>query len=56
MTEVKSDKTSVIANILFDEGTQRSFISQQLADVLQLSPSRQEDITLAPFGADTMTP
>ena len=56
VTEVKSDKTSVIANILFDEGAQRSFISQQLADVLQLSPSRQEDITLAPFGADTMTP
>ena len=56
VTEVKSDKTSSIANILFDEGTQHSFISQQLADVLQLSPSRQEDITLASFGADTMTP
>ena len=56
VTKVKSDKTSVIANILYDEGAQRSFISQQLADVLQLSPSRQEDTTLAPFGADTMTP
>ena len=56
MTEVKSDKTSVIANILFDEGAQRSFISQQLVDVLQLSPSQQEDITLASFDADTMTP
>ena len=49
-------KTSAIANILFDEGVQRSFISQQLADVLQLSLSWQEDITLAPFSADTMTP
>ena len=56
VTEVKSDKTSAIANVLFDEGAQRSFISQQLADVLQLTPSRQENITLAPFGADTMTP
>ena len=56
MTEVKSDKTSAMANVLFDEGAQRSFISQQLADKLHLTPSRQESITLAPFGATTMTP
>ena len=47
VTEVKSDKTSAIANVLFDEGAQCSFISQQLADVLQLTPSQQENITLA---------
>ena len=56
MTEVKSDKTSAIANVLFDEGAQRSFISQQLADELHLIPSQQENITLAPFGANAMTP
>ena len=55
VTEVKSDKKSAVANVLFDEGAQRSFISQQLADVLHLTPSRQQNITLAPFGADTMT-
>ena len=55
MTEVKSDKTSAMANVLFDEGAQHSFISQQLADKLHLTPSRQESITLAPFGATTMT-
>ena len=39
VTGVKSDKTSAIANVFFDKGAQRSFISQQLADVLQLTPS-----------------
>ena len=35
VTKIKSDKTrSATANILFDEGPQRSLISQQLADVL----------------------
>ena len=38
VTEVKSDKTSAVANVLFDEGAQRSFISQQLADALHLTP------------------
>ena len=56
VTKVKSDKTSAVTNVLFDEGAQRSFTSQQLADALQLTPLRQETITLAPFGADSMTP
>ena len=56
VTEVRPDKTSAIASALFDEGAQRSFISQQLADLLQLHPSRQECITLVPFGANSMTP
>ena len=51
-----SDKVRAVANILFDEGAQRSFISQQLASTLNLTPLRQESITLAPFGSDTMTP
>ena len=39
VTEVVSDKSKAIANVLFDEGAQHSFILQQLADVLQLTPS-----------------
>ena len=50
---VSSDKLSATANILFDEGAQRSFISQTLADSLQLSPSRQEKVCLSSFGAET---
>ena len=57
VTEVVSDKVRAVANILFDEGAQRSFIiSQQLANTLNLTPLQQESITLAPFGSDTMTP
>ena len=39
------------ANILFDEGSQRSFITQELADSLLLKPHKMEDISLAAFGA-----
>ena len=50
---VRTDKSSATAKILFDEGAQRSFISQTLADSLQLSPSRQEKVCLSSFGAET---
>jgi len=56
VTEVMSDTAKAVANVLFDERAQCSFISQQLADVLQLTALRQENITLAPFGADNMSP
>ena len=39
------------ANILFDEGSQRSFLTQELADLLSLKPYKREDISLAAFGA-----
>ena len=38
VTSVISDVGSATANILFDEGAQRSFISKGLADTLQLTP------------------
>ena len=38
---------------MFDEGAQRSFITQTLADALQLIPSRQENVCLSSFGAET---
>ena len=41
------------ANILFDEGAQRSFISQKLADQLQLCPHSIENINISSFGAES---
>ena len=42
---------SAKANLLFDEGSQRSFITQNLANTLGLQPYRREDINLSSFGA-----
>jgi len=56
VAKVTSDKCSGTANILFDEGAQRSFISKKLASTLQLAPYRQESVSLASFGADTSAP
>ena len=39
------------ANLLFDEGSQRSFITQDLAKALALRPFCKEDITVSTFGA-----
>ena len=39
------------ANILFDEGSQCSFLTQDLADALSLTPHHQEDICLSAFGS-----
>ena len=56
VARVVSEAGSNTANILFDEGAQRSFISKRLANNLQLTPNRQESVSLAAFGADTSTP
>ena len=39
------------ANILFDEGAQRSFITKNLAAQLRLPPTEKEVINLSAFGA-----
>ncbi|XP_063447979.1 uncharacterized protein LOC134727528 [Mytilus trossulus] len=45
------DKTHFnTANLLFDEGAQRSFITQEIADLLNLRPQRKEAITISGFG------
>ena len=41
------------ANILFDEGAQRSFITQTLADQLGIRYTESESIALSAFGAHT---
>ena len=38
-------------NILFDEGSQRSFLTQDMADVLSLKPHHKENISLSSFGS-----
>jgi len=38
---------------LFDEGTQRSFVSQKLADQLQLHTHNTENISISTFGAES---
>ncbi|XP_065895991.1 uncharacterized protein [Dysidea avara] len=47
---VSAGSISTEGNILFDEGAQRSFISQELADTLCLRPTRSEQISLSSFG------
>ena len=41
------------ANILLDEGAQRSFISQKLANCLNIRSNEQQDICLSSFGGAT---
>ena len=43
------------ANILFDEGAQRSFISAELANELHISPTSHADIAMASFGTKSTT-
>ena len=40
------------ANILFDEGSQRSFLTEKLAKELALTPYKFETISLSSFGAE----
>ena len=43
-------------NILFDEGSQRSFITVETAAKLKLKPVTTENVTIAPFGAEYSSP
>ena len=56
VAKVVLDVGSATANILFDEGAQRSFISKKLANALRLTPNQYENISLASFGADASIP
>ena len=56
IADVSANSTTVEGHILFDEGAQRSFITQQLADTLQLQPIRHELITVSSFGEQISTP
>jgi len=56
IADVSANSTTVDGHILFDEGTQRSFITQELADTLQIQPVRYELITMSSFGEQVSTP
>ena len=44
---------SIEGNILFDEDSQRSFISMELANKLNLQPQAGENVSLTSFGAES---
>lgn len=48
---IKSSESEAEAKILFDERSQRSFLSQELADTLSLQSYHQENICLSSFGS-----
>ena len=48
---VRANNHSAQVNILLDEGAQRSFITQSLADRLYLNSHRRECVAIAAFGA-----
>ena len=50
IADVSGGSSTVEGHILFDEGAQRSFITQELADKLQLQPTRHENISVSSFG------
>ena len=55
IADVSSGTTTVEGHILFDEGAQCSFITQDLADELQLQPTSHENISISSFGAQVST-
>ena len=53
---VSSETTTDEGNILFDEGAQRSFVTQQLANRPHLQPTHHENISVSSFGAQVSSP
>ena len=55
VTTVKSGNNSTQVNVLLDEGAQRSFITEDLANCLNLLPERRECVAIAAFGASEVS-
>ena len=53
VAKVSASGTCVEANILFDEGSQHSFMTKSLADCLQLRPHGTEELSISTFGTQT---
>ena len=53
VAQVDVNGVRVEANVLFDEGAQRSFISNQLAKKLQISPQNTESINISTFEGES---
>lgn len=54
VARVKNQNTSVSADILLDERSQRSFVTKQLASTLDLKPYSKELITISAFGSKNL--
>ena len=52
---ISAEGLRIRGNILFDNGSQRSFVTEEVATQLNLKPSGSENITVAPFGAEYMS-
>ena len=50
VAQINTGGVHVEANILFDEGAQRSFITEQLANTLKISPHTTENVSISAFG------
>ena len=50
IANVSAGQTTMEGHILFDEGAQRSFITQELANQLQIHPISHEQISVSSFG------
>ena len=55
IADISAGLTTVEGHILFDEGAQRSFITQELANKLQLRPTGFENIAVSSFGEHVST-
>ena len=53
VTTVKVNDTRVLVNILFDEGAQKSFITQALANQLKSTCYCKEHMCISFFGGET---
>lgn len=53
--KVTSGETVMVTNILFDEGSQSLFITEKLAENLNLKYTETETLTIAAFGLKEMT-
>ena len=49
---ISAEGLRIQGNILFDDGSQRSFITEEVATKLNLKPNNSEHIAVAPFGAE----
>ena len=52
---ISSEGLRIQGNILFDDGSQRSFITEEVAIKLNLKPTNSEHIAVAPLGAEYTT-
>ena len=55
IANVSAGQTTVEGHILFDEGAQRSFITQEIVNQLQLSPTHHENVSVSSFGEQVST-